>query len=73
MKPWAFRLSVLLLAIVADSAAIRAQTTAWRIEPSHSSAQFSVRHMMISIVRGCERRGCLRRRPSGEIIRRRHD
>lgn len=52
MKPWAFRLSVLLLLIVAGAPAIRAQTTAWRIDPLHSSAQFSVRHMMISTVRG---------------------
>jgi polyisoprenoid-binding protein YceI len=29
-----------------------AQNAAWRIDPLHSSAQFSVRHMMISTVRG---------------------
>ena len=29
-----------------------AQTTGWHIDPLHSSAQFSVRHMMISTVRG---------------------
>jgi polyisoprenoid-binding protein YceI len=29
-----------------------AQTGSWRIDPLHSSAQFSVRHMMISTVRG---------------------
>ena len=29
-----------------------AQPTNWRIDPMHSSAQFSVRHMMISTVRG---------------------
>jgi len=29
-----------------------AQATGWRIDPLHSSAQFSVRHMMISTVRG---------------------
>lgn len=29
-----------------------AQPTSWRIDPMHSSAQFSVRHMMISTVRG---------------------
>src|SRR5580700_4521322 len=32
--------------------ALRAQTVTWRIDPLHSSAQFSVRHMMISTVRG---------------------
>jgi polyisoprenoid-binding protein YceI len=31
---------------------LRAQPVTWRIDPSHSSAQFSVRHMMISTVRG---------------------
>jgi polyisoprenoid-binding protein YceI len=34
------------------SPALRAQTVSWRIDPLHSSAQFSVRHMMISTVRG---------------------
>ena len=29
-----------------------AQTTAWEIDPVHSNAQFSVRHLMISNVRG---------------------
>src|SRR5580700_3905550 len=32
--------------------ALRAQTVTWRIDPLHSSAQFSVKHMMISTVRG---------------------
>ena len=36
----------------ATSPVLRAQTVTWRIDPSHSSAQFSVRHMMISTVRG---------------------
>jgi polyisoprenoid-binding protein YceI len=31
---------------------MRAQPGSWRIDPLHSSAQFSVRHMMISTVRG---------------------
>ena len=31
---------------------LRGQAVTWRIDPSHSSAQFSVRHMMISTVRG---------------------
>jgi polyisoprenoid-binding protein YceI len=34
------------------SSCLQAQTAAWRIDPLHSSAQFSVRHMMISTVRG---------------------
>jgi len=36
----------------ATSPVLRAQAVTWRIDPSHSSAQFSVRHMMISTVRG---------------------
>jgi polyisoprenoid-binding protein YceI len=31
---------------------LRSQPMSWRIDPLHSSAQFSVRHMMISTVRG---------------------
>ena len=31
---------------------LRSQPVSWRIDPLHSSAQFSVRHMMISTVRG---------------------
>ena len=42
---------VLGLAAIAPSAA-RAQAVLWRIDPRHSSAQFSVKHMMISTVRG---------------------
>ena len=34
------------------AAGLSAQTTSWHIDPLHSSAQFSVRHMMISTVRG---------------------
>jgi len=30
----------------------RAQTEAWQIDPAHSAATFSVRHLMISTVRG---------------------
>jgi len=34
------------------AAGLFAQPTSWHIDPLHSSAQFSVRHMMISTVRG---------------------
>jgi polyisoprenoid-binding protein YceI len=34
------------------SAALHAQAVSWHIDPQHSSAQFSVKHMMISTVRG---------------------
>jgi polyisoprenoid-binding protein YceI len=39
------------LATIASPVA-RAQSVLWRIDPLHSSAQFSVKHMMISTVRG---------------------
>ena len=39
-------------AVAGIPAIMHAQTVAWRIDPLHSSAQFSVRHMMISTVRG---------------------
>lgn len=38
--------------IAAFSPGLNAQAVSWRIDPLHSSAQFSVRHMMISTVRG---------------------
>ena len=34
------------------SAALGSQAATWQIDPNHSAAQFSVRHMMISTVRG---------------------
>jgi len=43
------RAAVLLLAASLPSAA---QVSTWQIDPAHSAAQFSVRHMMISTVRG---------------------
>src|SRR5580658_9697699 len=44
--------TVLLELAAILSPALRAQAVSWRIDPLHSSAQFSVRHMMISTVRG---------------------
>ncbi len=45
-----FALSATLLACSAKAAS--AQTEPWKIDPAHSSAQFAVRHMMVSTVRG---------------------
>jgi polyisoprenoid-binding protein YceI len=39
------------LALIATAAAARAET-AWQIDPAHTNVQFSIRHMMISNVRG---------------------
>lgn len=40
------------LAVLASCALLPAQTTSWRIDTNHSAAYFSVRHLMISTVRG---------------------
>ena len=44
--------SIAKLLMFLCAAGLSAQTTSWHIDPLHSSAQFSVRHMMISTVRG---------------------
>jgi polyisoprenoid-binding protein YceI len=44
--------SIAKLSLFLCAAGLSAQTSSWRIDPLHSSAQFSVRHMMISTVRG---------------------
>jgi polyisoprenoid-binding protein YceI len=44
---------ILILGLAAiGSPALRAQAVMWRIDTLHSSAQFSVKHMLISTVRG---------------------
>jgi polyisoprenoid-binding protein YceI len=48
---WSTPAAALALALL-STAALRAQPEKWHIDPLHSSAQFSVRHMMISTVRG---------------------
>ena len=45
-------IAVLLELAAIFSPALHAQAVSWRIDTLHSSAQFSVRHMMISTVRG---------------------
>jgi polyisoprenoid-binding protein YceI len=44
--------TLVLALIVSLSPVLTAQTVSWRIDPLHTSAQFSVRHLMISTVRG---------------------
>ena len=41
-----------LVATLAMAAAATAQATTWQIDPNHTAAQFSVRHMGVSTVRG---------------------
>jgi len=41
-----------LCLIVFLASCLTAQEASWRVDPSHSGASFSVRHMMISTVRG---------------------
>jgi polyisoprenoid-binding protein YceI len=44
-------LGVICISII-FSLSLSAQESSWRIDPNHSGAHFSVRHMMISTVRG---------------------
>ena len=46
------RIAVAAGLVAALSLAAGASTSEWKIDPQHSSAQFSVRHMAISTVRG---------------------
>jgi polyisoprenoid-binding protein YceI len=46
------RLSTFLIATLVLSASAFAQVQSWKIDPNHTAAQFSVRHMGISTVRG---------------------
>jgi len=46
------RLALIVLAILTMAAVATAQAGNWQIDPNHSSAQFSVRHLGVSTVRG---------------------
>ena len=46
------RLFLVFTAILAFAASAIAQVESWKIDPAHSAAQFSVRHLGISTVRG---------------------
>lgn len=48
-----FRFALILIAAVTSLAApLRVHAATWEIDPAHTSVQFSVRHLMISNVRG---------------------
>jgi len=51
-KVYMSRLLLVITAAIALSASAFAQAKTWQIDPNHSAAQFSVRHMGISTVRG---------------------
>jgi polyisoprenoid-binding protein YceI len=42
----------LAMTVLGTSAAARAQTATWQIDPNHTAAQFSVKHLGVSTVRG---------------------
>src|SRR5271157_3367474 len=46
------RLLLIITAAIAFTSSAFAQAKTWQIDPNHSAAQFSVRHMGISTVRG---------------------
>jgi polyisoprenoid-binding protein YceI len=47
-----FRMVFILVTGLAMAATARAQAVTWQIDPNHSAAQFSVRHLGVSTVRG---------------------
>jgi polyisoprenoid-binding protein YceI len=51
-KPMMRRFAIWYLGLIISSGIAWAQPAVWEIDPAHSSAQFSVRHMMVSNVRG---------------------
>src|SRR5579862_7664778 len=52
MRRFVFTLVTSLAGILVLTAAVAAQTGSWQIDPNHSAAQFSVRHLGVSTVRG---------------------
>lgn len=46
------RIALTIVAVLAVSAMAAGQTGTWQIDPNHSAAQFSVRHLSVSTVRG---------------------
>ncbi len=50
MKTWIARLALIMLLLATAPLAARADT--WQIDPAHTSVEFTVRHMMISNVKG---------------------
>ena len=47
-----FLIAAAITAILSSAAPAQAQTTTWQLDPAHSNAQFSVRHLGISNVQG---------------------
>ncbi len=52
MSKYLFQITALAGLATALSVSVGAATSNWQIDPQHSSAQFAVRHMAISTVRG---------------------
>jgi polyisoprenoid-binding protein YceI len=46
------RIALLLVATASVASAASAQATTWNIDPNHSAAQFAVKHLLVSTVRG---------------------
>src|SRR6201981_773733 len=47
-----YRFAFVFTSVLAMAAAAAAQAGTWQIDPNHSSAQFSVKHLGVSTVRG---------------------
>jgi polyisoprenoid-binding protein YceI len=46
------RIAILVLGVLAMAVPCIAGASTWKIDPAHTSAQFAVRHLMVSTVRG---------------------
>ena len=52
MKPWILKTAIAIAMAIVVALPVLAHADSWQIDPSHTSVEFTVRHMMISNVKG---------------------
>ena len=52
MKPWISKTSIAIAIATMVALPVRAHADSWQIDPAHTNVEFTVRHMMISNVKG---------------------
>jgi polyisoprenoid-binding protein YceI len=52
MKPWISKTAIAIAMAIVVALPVLAHADSWQIDPSHTSVEFTVRHMMISNVKG---------------------
>jgi polyisoprenoid-binding protein YceI len=52
MKPWISKTAIAIAIAIVVALPVLAHADSWQIDPSHTSVEFTVRHMMISNVKG---------------------